>query len=78
MARLDVRGLMARGEEPFGAIMEAVSALSPGEPLELLAPLDPVPLYSVMEARGYGHQTQDLGGGDFRVVFSPQPAPPHG
>ena len=66
-----MRGLMARGEEPFAAIMAAVSALSPGEPLELVAPLDPVPLYSVMEARGYGHQTQDLGAGDFLVVFSP-------
>ena len=71
MAHLDVRGLMARGEEPFAAIMAAVSALSPGEALELVAPLDPVPLYSVMESRGYGHETEDLGEGDFLVVFSP-------
>ncbi|MGC8473292.1 MAG: DUF2249 domain-containing protein, partial [Candidatus Dormibacteria bacterium] len=61
MARLDVRGLMASGEEPFEAIMAAVSALTPGEPLELVAPLDPVPLYSVMESRGYSHRTEDLG-----------------
>lgn len=71
MAHLDVRSLMARGEEPFAAIMAMVSALSPGEPLELVAPLDPVPLYSVMESRGYGHETEDLGEGDFRVVFRP-------
>lgn len=74
MAHLDVRGLMARGEEPFATIMAAVASLSPGEPLELVAPLDPVPLYSVMASRGYGHETEDLGEGDFRVIFSPTQA----
>ena len=75
MAHLDVRGPMARGEEPFAAIMAAVSALSPGEPLELVAPLDPVPLYSLMESGGYGHRTEELGAGDFLVVFTPSEAP---
>ena len=78
MALLDVRDLMASGEEPFAAIMAAVAALSPGESLELVAPLDPVPLYSVLEARGYRHLTEDLGGGDFKVVFSPWDVPPDG
>ena len=78
MARLDVRGLMASGEEPFAAIMTAVAALSPGESLELVAPLDPVPLYPVLEARGYRHRTEDLGRGDFKVVFSPSEVPTDG
>ncbi|MHB1501963.1 MAG: DUF2249 domain-containing protein [Candidatus Dormibacteria bacterium] len=72
MALLDVRELMAQGDEPFGAIMAAVSRLGPGEPLELLAPLEPVPLYTVLEARGYGHHTEGLDGGDYRVLFTPR------
>ncbi len=71
MAQLDVRELMARGDDPFAVIMDAVSKLADSEPLELIAPLEPVPLYGVLETRGYGHRTEDLGGGDYRVVFTP-------
>jgi uncharacterized protein (DUF2249 family) len=62
---------MARGEDPFAVIMDVVSKLADSEPLELIAPLDPVPLYGVLEIRGYEHRTEDLGGGDYRVVFTP-------
>ncbi len=75
MAELDVRDLMAQGGDPFAVIMAAVAQLGPTEPLELVAPLDPVPLYTVLEARGYAHQTEDLGGGDYRVRFTPAQAP---
>lgn len=70
MAELDVRELMAQGADPFAVIMAAVSQLGPTEPLELVAPLEPIPLYSVLEARGYAHHTEDLGGGDYRVRFT--------
>ena len=69
MAQLDVRSLMAAGGDPFAEIMAVVERLGPAEPLELLAPLDPVPLYAVLGARGYEHESEDLGGGDYRVVF---------
>lgn len=72
MVQLDVRDLMARGEDPFAVIMDAVSKLGSSESLELIAPLEPVPLYAVLETRGYGHSTEDLGGGDYRVVFTPE------
>jgi uncharacterized protein (DUF2249 family) len=71
MAVLDVRDLMAQGDDPFAVIMAAVSQLGPTESLELIAPLDPIPLYTVLEARGYAHRTEDLGGGDYRVRFTP-------
>jgi len=71
VVELDVRDLMARGEDPFAVIMDAVSKLADSESFELIAPLEPVPLYGVLEARGYGHHTEDLGGGDYRVVFTP-------
>ena len=69
MKKLDVRPLMAEGQEPFDAIMGAVAGLEPGEEFELTAPLEPVPLYQVLGARGFSHQTEPLGGGDYRVVF---------
>lgn len=69
MASLDVRPMMAAGQEPFTAIMEAVGVLQPDEEFELLAPLEPVPLYQVLGARGFSHETKALGGGDYRVLF---------
>ena len=69
MATLDVRPMMAEGKEPFDAIMGAVGALGPQEEFELLAPLDPTPLYQVLGAQGFTHETSSLGGGDYRVVF---------
>ena len=49
--------------------MTAVGALGPKEEFELFAPLEPVPLYQVLGAQGFNHETEDLGGGDYRVVF---------
>ena len=69
MAMLDVRQMMAAGEEPFDAIMAAVGELGPEEDFELFAPLDPIPLYEVLGAQGFSHQTEALGGGDYRIVF---------
>ena len=77
MSKLDVRPILARGEEPFDAIMSAVAGLGPGEELELTASLDPVPLYSVLGARGFEHSTEALGGGDYRVVFRPRETDPN-
>lgn len=75
MKKLDVRQLMAQGQEPFDTIMGVVGELEPGEGLELTAPLEPIPLYQVLGARGFAHQTEDLGGGDYRVVFRPEEVP---
>ena len=69
MATLDVRPVLAQGGDPFDQIMRAVEGLEPGEELELLAPLEPVPLYQVLGARGYSHETEALGGGEYRVRF---------
>jgi hypothetical protein len=48
---LDVRPLLAAGEEPFDVIMAAVAALPPDGILELTAPFEPVPLYAVLRAQ---------------------------
>lgn len=69
MATLDVRPMMAEGKEPFDAIMATVAGLTDGEEFELFAPLDPIPLYQVLGACGFAHETESLEKGDYRVVF---------
>jgi len=69
LATLDVRPILARGEEPFDTIMETVAALEPGEPLELFVSFEPVPLFSVLGGQGFRHEAQQLDNGDYRVVF---------
>ena len=68
---LDVRPILRAGGEPFEAIMGAVSRLGPGQGLRLLATFKPVPLFSVLGARGFVHEAQELAGGDWEVIFRP-------
>ncbi len=67
--KLDVRPLLAAGEEPFSTIMSAVDRLGVGERLELVAPFDPVPLYEVLGPRGFHHETERRGPGEYVVQF---------
>ncbi len=71
---LDVRPILKTGGEPFQEIMKAVSQLGTGEGLRLLATFKPVPLFAVMQKKGYTHGERELGGGDWEVVFTPEPA----
>lgn len=72
MATLDVRPILARGEEPFDTIMNTVATLEPGESLEIYAPFEPVPLFSVLGAQGFQHDTEPIGNGDYHVTFRKQ------
>ena len=66
---LDVRPDIRAGHEPFQRIMEAVSQLNPGQDLIIVNDFEPVPLYQVLEARGYAHQTTRLADGGWQVTF---------
>ncbi|KAB2863630.1 MAG: DUF2249 domain-containing protein [Bauldia sp.] len=68
---LDVRPILKNGGEPFGAIMQAVAMLDPGEGLRLLATFKPTPLFPVMEAKGFASEASEIGGGDWQVLFRP-------
>ncbi len=68
---LDVRPILRNGGEPFGAILQAVEMLEPGEGLRLLATFKPTPLFSVMEARGFAPEPSEIGGGDWQILFRP-------
>jgi uncharacterized protein (DUF2249 family) len=69
---LDVRPMLRAGGEPFEEIMGAVSKLRPGQGLRLLATFKPVPLFSVLGAKGFGHEARELADGDWEVIFRPE------
>jgi len=67
---LDVRPILESGGEPYVRIMEAVAAIKPGEALVIIAPFEPVPLYDVLGARGFSHETAMVAAGEWLVRFS--------
>ena len=72
---LDVRPILRDGGEPFGAIMQAVAALAPGQSLRLLATFKPIPLFQVLGQRGFEPSAREIGDGDWEVIFTPVGAP---
>jgi len=64
---LDVRELDG---EPFDDIMAALDALPAGETLLLVNSFEPVPLYAVMEGRGFVHETSRTAEDEWRVAIS--------
>lgn len=67
---LDVRDDINRGQEPFSKIMGTVARLRPEENLRLLAPFEPIPLFSVLAKKGYAHSSKQLESGDWEVLFT--------
>jgi len=68
-AEIDVRPIMERGEEPFGAIMTAVRTIPPGAGLRLIAGFEPLPLYDVLAKKGFSYQSREIGNGAWEIVF---------
>lgn len=65
---LDVRPMLADGQEPFSVIMETAAQVVPGGTLELLAPFEPQPLFRVMRQQGFGYVAEPVGDA-WRVRF---------
>lgn len=55
------------------AIMAALDQLEPGQPLRLIAPFRPEPLFRVLEKRGFSVEAHDQPNGDCEVLFRPLP-----
>lgn len=66
---LDVRPDLARGDEPFVRIMEAAAGVKSGEALAIIAPFEPVPLYGVLGAQGFTHETRQAAADEWVVRF---------
>jgi uncharacterized protein (DUF2249 family) len=67
---VDVREDIRNGREPFSKIMNAATALQPDEDLLLIAPFEPVPLFGVLEKRGFKHEARLVESGDWEVMFT--------
>lgn len=68
-AHLDVRPILAAGDEPLGAVMRAAAAVPEGGVLLLEAPFDPVPLRRVLVRKGFVSHAEPLGPEHWRVTF---------
>ena len=66
---LDVRPFHERGEEPFTAIMDAVDGLTEYQSLLLINTFEPVPLYHVMQRRGFAHRCDAQAPDEYHVLF---------
>lgn len=66
---LDVRPDLERGDEPFVRILEAAAATPVSTILAVIAPFEPVPLYEVLGARGFTHETRKIADDEWIVQF---------
>ena len=67
---IDVREDLRQGREPFSRIMSTVAELTEGQELVLIAPFEPVPLFSVMARKGFGYEARKIDMGAWEVRFS--------
>lgn len=56
--------------EPFGAIMESLTALSAGETLLLINNFEPEPLYDVLEERGFEYASEEVDADEWHVEIT--------
>lgn len=53
--QLDVRPIIDSGRDPFLEIMSAIKSLKEDEVFHLINSFEPIPLYTVLEKKGYDH-----------------------
>ncbi|MFC4544639.1 DUF2249 domain-containing protein [Halosolutus amylolyticus] len=63
---LDVREIDG---EPFDDIVAALDDLGADDRLRLIAPFEPVPLYGVLEKRGFEHESEQREGDVWHVLI---------
>lgn len=65
---LDVRPILASGVDPLKTILQHIEQLGADEYLHLINSFEPVPLYTVLDKRGFDHNTEAIAG-TFHVHF---------
>jgi hypothetical protein len=73
--RLDVRPMIAAGQEPFASVMKAAAQVGQGGTLLLEAPFDPAPLRRVLARKGFVSQGRKLAEDHWRIAFRRGAAP---
>ena len=67
--RLDIRPIVARGEEPLAAIMALIVKLAPADELVIVSPFLPAPLIERMQSAGYEVHPELQGDGSWSTRF---------
>ncbi|HEY5909476.1 MAG TPA: DUF2249 domain-containing protein [Verrucomicrobiae bacterium] len=66
----DIRSIFAAGQSPCGLIDETVARLKPGQDFVLLAPFEPIPLFTKLAGLGFEHSSEKLPDGTWRISFT--------
>jgi uncharacterized protein (DUF2249 family) len=66
---LDIRPIIAAGEEPFSKIMTAIAAVGVGESLSVVTPFLPSPLIEKLQAEGFAARPERRGDGSWLTNF---------
>ena len=69
MRTLDVRPMIARGEEPFSKIMALVAGTAPGEGFTIVSPFIPAPLIEKLQSEGYTARPEHRSDGGWQTQF---------
>jgi hypothetical protein len=69
IVELDVREDLKNKIEPFQKIMEAVKSLNANDTFILHAPFNPVPLFAVLKAKGYTHESEEIDSKHWKITF---------
>lgn len=67
--RLDVRGLLAKGQEPLPVIRQRLAGLTSSEGLLVLAPFLPSPLIELLGSEGFHSKVERGDSSDWIVFF---------
>jgi uncharacterized protein (DUF2249 family) len=66
---LDIRPLLARGEEPFTLIRTEVDRLGAGHSITIIAPFMPAPLIELLKGEGFEVTMERRADGAWNVSF---------
>lgn len=67
---LDVRPILARGDEPFQLILETVASLGPTEDLLVISPFLPSPLIEKLHSEGFRATPERRDDGAWTTYFT--------
>lgn len=66
---LDVRPMIARGEEPFSKIMGLVAHTGPGDGFVIISPFIPSPLIEKLQSEGFTARPEHRSDGGWQTQF---------
>jgi uncharacterized protein (DUF2249 family) len=83
-ATLDVRDAQRTGQPVLDPILETVKTIQPGQRWTLRSEFEPLPLYALLQKKGFDHWTIQRAPDDWEIHFyrrdevavEPEPAPP--